>query len=163
VGKKTAVNKIIIEPKNPLVITPEEAEELAKAIRASYPKHKVRVESSGYTGYAVTLYEVLNIWLLTTIGKQIIEQITKLAIEWARQRFKKQGKYPSPKSITIYGPHEEVLISFVLKNATDDPEDRTKEHRETEEIARRYRVKPRFNKETIWRRLLRRIFRLGRR
>jgi hypothetical protein len=125
VGKKIAVSKIIIEVKNPHDITPEEAEELAEAVRASYPKYKVRVEGTGYTGYAVTLYEVLRIWLLTTVGTKIVEQLTKLAIEWARQRFNRQGKKPRTTSISIYGPNGEVLRSVVLKNATDEPEDDT--------------------------------------
>ena len=130
--------KIIIQPKNPLDIIPEEAEDLAKAIRVSYPKYKVQVKINGYKGYAVTLYQVITIAVLGAVTEEIIKQIVKLAVDWARERFK-QKQSARTTSITIYGPKGEVLKSLVVKNAIDEPEDRTKEAVETEEIAKKYR------------------------
>jgi hypothetical protein len=135
------MSKIIIQPKNPLDIIPEEAEELAKAIRVSYPKYKVQVRIDGYKGYAVTLYQVIAIAVLGAVTEEIIKQIVKLAVDWARERFK-QKQSTRTTSITIYGPKGEVLKSLVVKNATDEPEDETKEAIRTEEIAKKYRRLP---------------------
>jgi hypothetical protein len=137
------LKQIILQPKNPLDLKPEEVKELADSIRTSYPKYDVRVEGgSGYIGYGVTWFQILTIWLLVPINKQIVERITKLAIEWARQRFGKQ-KAGRPKSITIYGPYRKVLKSIVIKNATDEPEDRT-------DLNSKYRLRPAFKAAFRW-------------
>jgi hypothetical protein len=117
--------KIIVRPKNPLDIMPEEAEELAKAIRVSCPKYKVQVRINGYKGYAVTWYEVIEIAVVSAVTEEVIRRIGKVAVDWARKRFK-QKQSERPKAITIFGPKGEVLKSLVVKNATDEPEDRTK-------------------------------------
>lgn len=149
--------KIIIQPKNPLDIIPEEAEELARAIRVSYPKYKVQVKINGYKGYAVTLYQVITIAVLGAVTEGIIKQIAKLAVDWARERFK-QKQSARTTSITIYGPRGEVLKSLVVKNATDEPEDETKEAISTEEIAKKYRKAPFW--ETTYQRLRRTVSKL---
>jgi hypothetical protein len=151
------MSKIIIQPKNPLDLRPEEAEELAKAIRVSYPKYKVQVKINGYKGYAVTLYQVITIAVIGAVTEEIIKQIVKLAVDWARERFK-QRQSARTTSITIYGPKGEVLKALVVKNATDEPEDTTKEAIETEEIARKYRKLS--SKETTCQRLRRRVSKL---
>jgi hypothetical protein len=151
------MSKIIIQPKNPLDLKPEEAEELAKAIRASYPKYKVQVKINGYKGYAVTLSQVITIAILGAVTEEIIKQIVKLAVDWARERFK-QKRSARSTSITIYGPKGEVLKSLFVKNATDEPKDTTKEAIETEEIAKKYRKLP--SKETTYQRLRRRVSKL---
>src|SRR4030042_501525 len=68
------MNEIIIQPKNPLDLTPEEAEELAKAIRISYPRYKVQVKIDGYKGYAVTLYQVITVAVLAGVTEEIAEK-----------------------------------------------------------------------------------------
>jgi len=135
------MRKIIVEPNNPLDIVPEEAEELAKAIRVSYPKYRVQVRISGYRGYAVTLCEVIAIWVAATVTEELIKQVVKIAVDWARERFR-QKQSARTTSITIYGPKSELLRSIVVKNATDEPEDRTKEDINMHEIATRYRKTP---------------------
>jgi hypothetical protein len=132
------VSKIIIQPKNPLDLTPEEAEELAKAIRVSYPEFKVQVKTDGYKGYAVTLYQVITITLLVAVTEEIVKQIVKLSVDWARDRLKHKQSARTT-SITIYGPKGEVLKSLVVKNVTDEPEERTEETAHIEEIAKKYR------------------------
>lgn len=154
------MSKIIIQPKNPADITPREAEKLAKAFRTAYPKYKMQVESNkGYalTSYAVTLYEVLTIVVVSAAAKEIVQQVIKLTVDWARERFK-QKQSARTTSITIYGPKGEVLKSLVVKNATDEPEDRTKEAIETEEIAKKYRKAPFW--ETTYQRFKRRVSKL---
>lgn len=151
------MTKIIIQPKNPLDITPEEAEELAKAIRVSYPKYKVQVKINEYRGYAVTLYQVITIAVLSAVTEEIIKQIIKLSVDWARERFK-QIQSARATSITIYGPKGEVLKSLVVKNATDESEDETKEAISTEEIAKKYRKAPFW--ETTYQRLKKTISKL---
>jgi len=135
------MRKIIVEPNNPLDIVPEEAEELAKAIRVSYPKYRVQVRISGYRGYAVTLCQVIAIWVAATVTEELIKQVVKIAVDWARERFR-QKQSARTTSITIYGPKSELLRSIVVKNATDEPEDRTKEDINMHEIATRYRKTP---------------------
>jgi hypothetical protein len=130
--------KIIVRPKNPRDIVPEEAEQLAKAIRVCCPKYKVRVKINGYKGYAVTWYEVIEIAVVSGLTGEVVRLISKVAIDWARERFN-QKQSGRPKAITIFGPKGEVLKSLTLKNATDEPEDTTKEGIDIEEIAKKYR------------------------
>ena len=145
------MGNIIIETKNPNDITPEEAETFAEDIRSKYPKYEVQVLGSGYTGYGVTWYEIINIWLVTTITKQLLEQISKIFIDWARQRFLRMGS-KRPMSITIYGPNGKALKSIVVKNANDEPEFGL------DNIAKKYRIKPPINKINFWRRFFKSIF-----
>jgi hypothetical protein len=148
------MTKIIIQPKNPLDLIPEEAEELAKAIRVSYPKYKVQVKTNGYKGYAVTLYQVITIAVLGAATEEIIKQIVKLSVNWARERLKQKRSART----TIYGPKGEVLKSLVVKNATDEPEDTTRGAIEIEEIAKKYRKAPFW--ETTYQRLRRTVSKL---
>jgi hypothetical protein len=135
------MGKIIIQPKNPLDVTPEEVEKLAKAIRVSYPKYKVQVKVNKLRGYGVTWYEVIEIAVVSGLTEEIIRYITKLAVGWARERFK-QKQSGRPKAITIFGPKGEMLKSLVLKNATDEPEDTTEEGIHIVEIVKKYRKAP---------------------
>lgn len=130
------MKKIVIEPKNPLSVKPEEVQELAEEIRSLYPSYEITVEGEGYSGYAVTFYEVINIWVIGPASGALILEITKLSIKWARKRFSQKGKENRPKSITIYGPKGDVLKQIVLKNAIDEPEVKIPKKEE------RYRIKP---------------------
>jgi hypothetical protein len=62
------------------------------------------------------------------VGQELIQEITKAGIEWARARFKRK-KAGTPVYIPIYGPDGEILKSVVVKNATDEAEDRTEQDR----------------------------------
>lgn len=132
------MDRIIIQTKNPRDITFEEADELAQEIRSLDLKWDVRVISGKQVGYGVTWSEILHIWLPTAgviVMTEIIHEITKLAIKWARQRFKKEGPSirPRPVYVAIYGPDGKVLKSVVIKNATDEIEDHTEADRESQE------------------------------
>jgi hypothetical protein len=124
-------HKILIGIKNPNDINPEEAEILADSIRVEFPNYKVKVENQKYASYGVTWYEILLIYVLSKVTNKVIEDLTHIAIEWARKRFKNK-KNNRPTYIKIYGPNNQVLKSVVLKNATVEPEDTTKEDRELE-------------------------------
>jgi hypothetical protein len=139
------MKKIIIEPKNPLDVKPKDVQELAEEIRSFYPNYKVVIEGKGYSGYAVTWWEVVNIWVIAPISGLPIEQIVKLSIKWARQRFTKEGKEKRPKSITIYGPKGDILKSIVLKNVIDEPDVTTPLKEE-----KRYRLKPPFENKPFF-------------
>jgi hypothetical protein len=132
------MSKITIQPKNPLDVLPEEVEELAEAIRVSHPKYKVQIKANRLRGYGVTWYEVIEIAVVSGLTEEVVRYIGKLAVGWARERFKKKQS-GRPKAITILGPKGEVLKSLVLKNAADEPEDHTKAAINIEEIARKYR------------------------
>lgn len=132
------MSKIIVRPKNPRDIVPEEAEELAKAIRVCCPKYEVQVKINGYRGYAVTWYEVIEIAVVSGLTGEVVRLISKVTINWARERFK-QKESGRPKAIVIFGPKGEVLKSLHLKNATDEPEDTTKQGIDIEAIAKKYR------------------------
>ena len=154
------MDKIIIQPKNPADITSGEAEKLAKAFRTAYPGYEVQVEIVEIhpcDGYAVTWYEVISIAVVSGLAVEITKQIIKLAVDWARERFK-QKQSRRPTSITIYGPKGEVLKSLVVKNATDEPEDETEKISKYEEIRKEYRKLP--SKETTYQRLRRRVSKL---
>jgi hypothetical protein len=131
------MDQIIIQTRNPRDITLEETEELAQAIRLLEPNCNVRVLGGKQVGYGITWFEILRIWLPTAIitvgaivAKEIIQEITKLAIRWACQRLKKKGVSRRPTYIAIYGPDGKILKSVVLKNDTDDIEDHTEADRD---------------------------------
>jgi len=147
------MKKIVIEPKNPHDVKPEDVQELAKEIRSLYPDYDVKTEGKGYTGYALTWWEIVNIWVGAPVASLLIEQITKLAIKWARERFTQKGKEKRPKSITIYGPKGNILKAIVLHNATDEPEVKTPSKKEM-----RNRFKPPFENETFFRTLWHKLF-----
>ena len=120
------MKKIIIEPKNPLDVKPEDLQGLAEDIRSLYPDYDIKIEEGrGYKGYALTWWECVLIWVAFRASEALIDQIVKLAVDWARERFTKSGKEKRPKSIKIFGPDGYLVITVVLKNATDEPEIRT--------------------------------------
>lgn len=126
------MNEIVVRSRNSARITLEEAEELAQAVRPLVPNINVRAEGNEprQGTYGVTFFQIVEIVLTTTaalVGKETVQEITKAAIEWARERFKR--KKGTPVYIPIYGPDGEIVKSVVIKNATDEPEDRTEEDR----------------------------------
>ena len=127
------MDQVTIRSRNPLRITLNEAEELAQAVRPLAPDIKVEVEAEEQQQgtYGVTFFQIIEIVLPTAaiVGQELVQEITKAGIEWARARFKRK-KTGNPVYIPIYGPDGEILKSVVVKNATDEPEDRTEQDRE---------------------------------
>jgi hypothetical protein len=120
------MKKIIIEPKNPRDVKPEELQGLADNIRSLCPEYDIWVEEGrGYKGYALTWGECVLIWIALRASEALIDKIVKLAVDWARERFTRSGKEKRPKVIKIFGKDGYILITVVLKNATDEPEIRT--------------------------------------
>jgi len=135
------MNRVILRPANPHDITTEQAEELARAIRQKYPSYDVIVEPKEQEEgrYGLTWFEVLRISLIAGLGIALttaVQELTKMCINWARERFKKKGQSRRPTYIAIYGPDNELLMSVVVKNATDEPEDRTEADRKRAEAAK---------------------------
>lgn len=136
-AKKYSDKIIILESKNPGDIKPEEVQELAELIHTLNLGYKVELATSEQRGYGVTWYEVLYIWLpgaLIAGGaialKQIIQEVAKIAVQWARERLKKKATSKRPTYIAIYGPDGKVLKSIVVKDAIQEVEDRTEQDRE---------------------------------
>lgn len=128
-----------INTPNPNDIKPAEAEEIANAIRGLNPAWNVTVTVTERTGYGVTWFEVLRIALTggAFVGKEALKEAAKkiadLVVAWARERFKrkKPAVRPRPVYVKIYGP-DGTVISQVIKNATDEPEDRTEQDQKIE-------------------------------
>jgi len=128
------MNEIILEPGNPNDFPAGELEELAGEIGKLDMGCRVRIASREQRGYGVTWWEVLYIWLPaafltagTIASKKMIEEFTKLAIDWMRARFlKSPGR---PKYTAIYGPDGKVIKSVLLKDADQEPEDHTEKDR----------------------------------
>jgi hypothetical protein len=106
--------------------TPEaDLQPLIDSIRAAFPELSVVYGAKEQRGYGVTWWEVLNIYLanhpLAAIPPTYVAtKVLDLAIEWVRKRFEKSRR---PRSISIYGPNNEVLKKIVLKERDADPED----------------------------------------
>lgn len=147
------MKKIVIEPKNPLDVKPEDLQELAEEIHSLCPGYDIKIEGKGYTGYGLTWGEIVNFWIAAPVSGLLIEQIIKLAIKWARKRFTQKGREKRPKSITIYGPKGNILKTIVLHNATDEPEFKTLSKEEM-----RARFKPPFENETFFQTLWHKLF-----
>jgi hypothetical protein len=129
---------IIVRTMNPSDITMEEAEQVAQAIRALNPNCEVRVRAHLTEGKGITWFEILSItlgagaWATKLLAEDTAKEIAKRAVDWARERFKgRRSNSRRPVYIPIYGPDGQVLKSVVVKNATDEPEDRTEQDRQS--------------------------------
>lgn len=128
--------RVILQSRDPHDITPEEVQELAELIHANF-EYRVDIATSlEQVGKGITLHEILYIWLPAALlaagviaGKQVIQELTKIAVQWARDRIKKKGTTRRPTHIFIYGPNGKVLKSIVVKDATQEAEDQTESDR----------------------------------
>ncbi|MGD0540009.1 MAG: hypothetical protein ABSB33_00690 [Tepidisphaeraceae bacterium] len=125
------MEKLIVRPRNPNDIHLDEAEALAQLLRPVVPEISVEVEGQeqlpGHFG--VTWFQIIEL-VVPTVASPVLGEILKAAIEWARSRFKKkEGTQRRPVYVPIYGPDGEILKSVLVKNAVDEPEDRTEEDR----------------------------------
>jgi ribosomal protein L13E len=129
---------IVVRTQNPRDITPDEAGEIAAAIRGLSRDSEVRVEEHERGGRGLTLFEVLYITLAGgafKVGQIVVDEtakkITDIVVDWARQRFKgrkSESKRPVYLEIHVRDDLSNwVLKAVVIKNATDEPEDRTEE------------------------------------
>lgn len=98
---------------------------LATEIAAKLPQADVRAVPKERLRYGLTWWEVIRIYILDPADQVIVGVILAEAIRWCRERFKKMPK--RLKSITILGPDGKVIKSVLIKNPTDEPEDRTVE------------------------------------
>ena len=89
-------------------------------------------------GLGITWFEILRIALMggafgagKLFTEEVVKKIADVAVDWAQERFKgRKKKSKRPVYVAIYGP-DGVVKSIVMKNATDEPEDRTEEDRRT--------------------------------
>ena len=124
---------ILINSKNPNDITLEEGEEIAEMLRRLHPDCDVQVLGQQRDGTGVTWFEVLYI-SLGFAAKELVQQAVKMiadsVIAWVRERFKKlRVNSKRPVYVVIYGPDGEIVKSVLVRNATEEPEDRTEEDR----------------------------------
>jgi hypothetical protein len=124
---------IVVRTLNPLDVTPDEAEEIAATIRSLNLDSEVRVEEQERGDRGLTWFEILHITLAFTVGRVVVdeatEKVTDIVVEWARQRFlgRKSGS-KRPVYLEIHVRNDlgaRVMKAIVIKNATDEPEDRT--------------------------------------
>lgn len=124
-------HRILVRTGNPLVLPPEELEDLADAIRQLDTSYDVQTDIIEQKGYGVTWWEVINVILPWDV---IISGATGAVItefiHWARERFKKEQGTKRPKYVGILGPDGKVIRSVVLEGPDAEPEDRTDEDRE---------------------------------
>lgn len=129
---------VVIHSASSRDIWPEETNTIAEAVRKLNSEFNVKVEDHERTGVGVTWFEVLRITLLGGafgVGKVFAEEVAKkiadIVVEWARERFKgRKSKSTRPVYVAIYGP-DGIVKSVVIKNAVDEPEDRTEQDRQT--------------------------------
>ena len=131
---------IVIRIGNAMQVTPEEAKQLEEALRTLSLDGDVRFELPESRRYGITLYEVLHISLLggalvgvafgasKAFGEEIGKRLAVIVVDWARDRIKKRGS-TRPVYFSIRGPDGQVIKSVLVKNVTDEPEDRTEEDR----------------------------------
>ncbi len=151
--------RIILQARDSNYISPEETQNLAELIRTINFEYKVDVAASPeQIGKGIILTEILYIWLITgssifvykfagKFGEKLVEEVAKIVIQWARDRFKKEGKTRFPTKIFIYGPNGKILKSVVVKDAAQEVEDQTERDREEQRRLRIKRKKPPLLKE----------------
>jgi hypothetical protein len=128
---------IVVRPLNPLDITPDEAEEIAARIRGLDLDSEVRVEEQEREYRGLTWLELLTVTLAFKAGGIVVDEAAKkiagIVVDWARQRFrgrKSGSKRPVYLEIHARGDlGDRVMKAVVIKNATDEPEDRTEKER----------------------------------
>jgi|SRR5580704_7607171 hypothetical protein len=133
----TVLNSIVINTSNPLDITLDEAEDIAKAVRGLNLNCEVRVAVTQRTGYGITWFELLRfsleagaLWAGKTFAEEVAKKLADVAVDWARERFKgRKSESKRPVHVAIYGP-DGLIKSVVVKNATDEPEDRTEQEQQ---------------------------------
>jgi hypothetical protein len=129
--------RIILQPRDGL-INSEEAQELADLICTLNSEYKVDVAvRPEQIGKGVIPLQIVYIWIIagstifvTKFVETLAEELAKIAIQWARDRFKKKGR-GLPTRIDIYGPNGRVLKSVVVKDATQEIKDQTEEDRKS--------------------------------
>lgn len=128
-------DEIVIPTQSSNDITLKEAEEMAEVVRGLNLNCDVRVKGAEErTGLGITWFEILRIsfiggalWLGKMLTEDVIKRIAEAAVDWARARFKgRKSGSKRPVYVAIYGP-DGLVKSVVIKNATDEPEDRTEE------------------------------------
>jgi hypothetical protein len=126
--------EIVLNSPSPFDITAEEIEEIATTIRGLNLNCEVRTSVTQREGVGITWFEILRIALMggafgagKLFTEEVVKKIADVAVDWARERFKGRKKESKrPVYVAIYGP-DGVVKSVVIKNATDEPEDRTEE------------------------------------
>lgn len=129
--------RIILQPRDARIDS-KEAQELAELIRTLNPEYRVDVSTSPeQIGKGIIYYEIVYIWIVAGsaifVGKfveKFAEELAKIAVQWARDRFKKKGK-GFPTCIDIYGPNGKVIKSVVVKGDTQEVEEQTKADRKS--------------------------------
>jgi hypothetical protein len=124
---------IVVRTQNPLDITPDEAVGIAAAIRGLNLNGEVRVEEQEREYRGFTWFEFLYITLAFKVGQTVVDEATKkitdIVVDWARQRFR--GRKSGSKRPVYLEIHvrddlgDRVMKTIVIKNATDEPQDRT--------------------------------------
>ena len=120
---------------NPRRTPPEELEGLAEALRREISDSQVTiVEVEPSTGYGVTAWEVLNIFVpWSDLPKDAFMAalgiIGKEAVVWARRKLARSPSPGQPKYIPIYGPDNEILRAIRV-DGTGEEIDMTNEKRE---------------------------------
>ncbi len=127
-----ADKEIRIVPGNPLDIRPDQLEDLAEALRGRLPDASVTIVAQPMTGYGVTVWEVLNVWVpWSDLPHDAVMAaagiVAKEAVAWARRRLKTSPH--RPKYVAIYGPNDEILKAVKVE-AGGEEIDLTEEKRE---------------------------------
>jgi hypothetical protein len=126
---------IVVRTQNPLDITCDEAGEIAATIRGLNLAGEVRVEEQEREYRGLTWFEILHITLSYQAGQIVLDKATKeiaaIVVDWARRRFagrKSGSKRPVYLEIHVRDDlGNRVMKAIVMKNATDEPEDRTEQ------------------------------------
>jgi hypothetical protein len=124
---------IVVRTLNPLDITPDEAGEIAATIRNLILDSEVHVEEPEKEDRGLTWFEILHVTLAFKVGRIAVdeasEKITGVVVEWARRRFRgRKSGSKRPVYLEIHVRDDlgaRVMKAIVIKNAKDEPEDRT--------------------------------------
>ncbi len=114
---------ITLRPRNPLDPTPDELEDLARAIQHLYSDYEVIVTTGERPRVGVSLWEVIECYvpwsdMTSAAAGALIAELHR----WLRNRFEKvPGR---PKSMVIYGPDGKVLKEIEMQSPEEGSRDR---------------------------------------
>jgi hypothetical protein len=115
--------RIVLHTVNPLDIPPEELFDLAGSLRNICPECDIEITSGDQRGSAVTLWEVLHLYLpwndiIVGASSGASTAIIAAVVSFFKDRFKKEPK--RTKFIAIFGPNGKIMKEVKLTNQEDE-------------------------------------------
>jgi len=122
---------VTIEPANPFDLQDDELAPLL--VELGQQDVRVSVVRRPETGYGVTWWEVINVWvdISEVLGGTVAAlDLLRIIVEWTRRRWQRDkddrpDAVPRPRSVILYGPDGRAIKSVLIDEPHGEPEEQT--------------------------------------